>query len=91
MRGFSGSLTGGALDHASLLRRLRKTLKATGVRQVRFHDLRHTFGTRMAASSEVSMRRLQEWLGHRDYRTTVLYAHYEPGDDESGMVDRAFS
>jgi integrase len=87
---FASPITGGPLDHASLLRRFRKALEAAGVRRVRFHDLRHTFGTRMAASPEVSMRKIQEWMGHRDYRTTLIYADYEPGDDESGMIDRAF-
>jgi len=88
---FTNPLTGGALDHASLLRRFKKALKAAGVRSVRFHDLRHTFGTRMAASPDVAMRQIQEWMGHRDYRTTLIYADYEPGEDESGMVDRAFA
>ncbi len=88
---FGHPLTGEPLNHAPLLRRFRKALKAAGVRRVRFHDLRHTFGTRMAASPEVSMRKIQEWMGHRDYRTTLIYADYEPGEDESGMVDQAFA
>lgn len=88
---FASPKTGRTLDHASLLRRFKNALKAAGVRLIRFHDLRHTFGTRLAASPEVSMRQIQEWMGHRDYRTTLIYAHYEPGDDESGMIDRAFS
>lgn len=87
---FASPLTGEPLDHASLLRRFKKALKAAGVRELRFHDLRHTFGTRMAASPDVAMRQIQEWMGHRDYRTTLIYADYEPGDDESGMVDKAF-
>ena len=37
------------------------------------------------------MRRLQEWMGHRGFRTTLIYADYTPGDNESGMVDDAFS
>lgn len=53
-------------------------------------DLRHTFGTRTAAGG-VPMRVLQEWMGHRDYRTTLIYADYEPGDEESDLVDPAFS
>lgn len=70
---------------------LQDDRKAAGVRQVRFHDLRHTLGTRMAASPDVSMRKIQEWMDHRDYRTTLIYADYEPGEDESAMVDDAFS
>lgn len=75
---FASPITGEPLDNAALLRRFRVALKAAGVRRVRFHDLRHTFGTRMAASPEASMRKIQEWMGHRDYRTTLIYADYEP-------------
>lgn len=88
---FANPLTGGVLDNAALLRRFKKALKAAGVRRVRFHDLRHTFGTRMAASPDVSMRKIQGWMGHRDYRTTLVYADYEPGENESALVDEAFS
>ncbi len=72
---------GTVLDHGALGRRFKRALKAAGVRPVRFHDLRHTFGTRMAAEG-VAMRRLQEWMGHADLKTTQIYADYEPSDDE---------
>ena len=58
---------------------------------VRFHDLRHTFGTRVAASGEVSLRTLQEWMGHRDAKTTLIYADYQPGEHEAEIVSRAFA
>lgn len=87
---FANPLSGEVLPHGPLVRRFKKALKAAGVRQVRFHDLRHTFGTRIAAAG-VPMRTLQEWMGHRDYRTTLIYADYEPGDEESELVDAAFS
>lgn len=54
-----------------------------------FHDLRHTFGTRMAAAG-VPMRTLQEWMGHRDIGTTQRYADYAPAH-EAAMIGRAFS
>jgi hypothetical protein len=25
---------------------------------------------------------IQEWMDHRDYRTTLIYAGYEPGDEQ---------
>ncbi len=49
--------------------------RQAGVRPVRFHDLRHTFGTQMAAAG-APLRAVQEWLGHTDYRTTLIYADY---------------
>jgi integrase len=39
-----------------------KMLSAPQVRALRFHDLRHTFGTRMIAKADI--RRVQEWMGH---------------------------
>ena len=63
--------------------------KAAGIRDVRFHDLRHTFGTRMAAAG-VPMRTLQKWMGHRDYKTTLIYADYAPIAHERELVERAF-
>ena len=56
----------------------------------RFHDLRHTFGTTMAAAG-VPMRTLQEWMGHRDISTTQRYADYAPGLEDAGLVDVAFA
>lgn len=81
--------TGRPLDSSNVLDRLRDALDAAGVRRIRFHDLRHTFGTRMAAAG-VPMRTLQEWMGHRDLKTTMIYADYAPSDQEHELVERAF-
>jgi len=88
---FAHPETGVMLPLSPMRRRFKSALKAAGVRDIRFHDLRHTFGTRMAASPNISMRNIQEWMGHRDYRTTLIYADYEPRENESAMVDDAFS
>jgi Phage integrase family len=65
-------------------------LDRAGVRKVRFHDLRHTFGTRMAAAG-VPMRTLMEWTGHGDLKTTLIYADYAPGSREVDLINRAFA
>lgn len=70
---FANLGTGSALDRHEATRRFKVALKRAGVREVRFHDLRHTFGTRMAAAG-VPMRTLQEWMGHADIKTTLIYA-----------------
>ena len=36
------------------------------------------------------MRTLQEWLGHRDIKTTRLYADYQASDQERELIERAF-
>jgi integrase len=81
---------GGPLDHSKVLKRFKDALGAAGVRRVRFHDLRHTFGTQMAAAG-VPMRTLQEWLGHRDIKTTMIYADYQASEQERELVTRAFA
>jgi integrase len=56
----------------------------------RFHDLRHTFGTAMAGQG-VPIRTLQEWMAHRDFATTLIYADYAPGAQEAEWVTAAFT
>jgi integrase len=88
---FGNPVTGEALDRSQVRKRFQRACRRAGVRVVRFHDLRHTFGTRIAASGEVSLRTLQEWMGHRDATTTMIYADYQPGEHEAEIVSRAFS
>jgi integrase len=87
---FGHPITGSPLDRHEVSRRFKAALKRAGVREVRFHDLRHTFGTRMAAAG-VPMRTLQEWMGHADLKTTLIYAHYAPNPNEVAMVNAAFA
>jgi integrase len=60
------------------------------VRVVRFHDLRHVFAMRLAASGQ-PMRTIQEFLGHADSKTTQIYAHYAPSAHEVRMINAAFA
>lgn len=87
---FGNPRTGRALSASAVNRRFKKALRAAQVREVRFHDLRHTFGTRLAANG-VPIRTIQEWMGHEDIRTTQIYADYEPTEHEIEAVSRAFS
>ncbi|HEX6490806.1 MAG TPA: tyrosine-type recombinase/integrase [Gaiellaceae bacterium] len=81
---------GSVYDPAKLRKRFCAAVERAGLRPVRFHDLRHTFGTRMAAAG-APLRALQEWLGHRDYKTTSIYADYAP-DASNGRLwaEKAF-
>ena len=45
-----------------------------GLSNLRFHDLRHTFGTR-AADAGVPLPAIRDVMGHRSIQTTERYAH----------------
>jgi hypothetical protein len=74
----------------SALRRHYKAAQARAkLRPIRFHDLRHTFGT--LAARVLSGREVQELMGHADGRTTQRYLHYRPRTDEAQKLARAFT
>jgi hypothetical protein len=39
----------------------------------------------------VPIRTLQEWMGHRDYKTTLIYPDYAPAANEAALVNAAFA
>jgi integrase len=80
--------SGSYLDGRALRRRYDSALKRAGLRKLRFHDLRHTFGTRMIAKADI--RRVQEWMGHADIQTTMKYLHYAPRSEDAQIVAEAF-
>lgn len=87
---FCNPHTGNPLDASRMRKRFKKALERAGVRSVRFHDLRHTFGTHCAGAG-VPLRTLQEWMGHRDAKTTQVYADYAPSEHEGALVEAAFA
>jgi len=84
---FAGE-SGMPLNPDALSSRYEKALEAGGLRRLRFHDLRHTFGTRMIREADI--RRVQEWMGHADIQTTMKYLHYESRAEDAQLVARAF-
>lgn len=54
----------------------RRARQAAGLRQVRVHDLKHTFGRRLRAAG-VSFEDRQDLLGHRSSRITTHYSAAE--------------
>ena len=69
---FPSPRTGGKLF--DLKKSFRKAVDDAGIRNFRFHDLRHTFATRLADEG-VDVIVLQKILGHSDVRTTMIYTH----------------
>ena len=54
-------------------------LKRSGLRPIRFHDLRHSCAS-LLLKNGVPMKQIQEWLGHSDFSTTAnIYAYLDAG------------
>jgi integrase len=86
---FAHPQTGKPLDRTKVTRKFQQACRDAGVPVVRFHDLRHTFGTHMAAAG-TPLRIIQEMMGHADAKTTQIYSHYAPSPHEVDMVNKAF-
>lgn len=87
---FAHPNTGKPIDRSRLLKRYKAAVKRAGVRPVRFHDLRHTWGT-LAASHGIPLVALQEWAGWEDEKTARIYAAYAPKAEHAAMLEAAFA
>lgn len=72
------SSEGTKIQRQRLLIAFKKAVKKIGVVDFRFHDLRHTFATRLAQSGVVDLYAISKLLGHNDISTTQRYAHHCP-------------
>lgn len=77
------SQNGGVLDN------VRKSwsgvLKAAEITSFRWHDLRHTFASKLAMKG-VPLNTIRELLGHADLKMTLRYAHLAP-DSKAAAVE----
>jgi integrase len=81
--------TGTPYDASKSRVRFKDALRRAELREIRFHDLRHTYGTLMAAAG-TPLRTLQGWMGHRHYKTTEIYADFAPDPSQGPSGPRAF-
>lgn len=55
----------------------RHMIKKHNLQKIRFHDLRHSCASLLLASG-ISMKQIQEWLGHSTYNVTAnFYSHLD--------------
>ena len=61
----------------AFLLHLQIILKKNNLKHIRYHDLRHSCAS-LLITNGVSLKEIQDWLGHSDYGTTAnIYSHLE--------------
>jgi integrase len=78
---------GDHFDDSALRRRFYSARSAAGLKRIRFHDLRHTFGT--LAVQVFPLSDVKAFMGHADIATTMIYVHYVPQLDAADRLSRA--
>jgi integrase len=74
-RGRLGQVTDRHVPLSTVQQAFRKAYRESGItKQVSVHSLRHAYATHLLEAG-VSMRQIQEWLGHSSATTTAIYAH----------------
>lgn len=82
---FPGQKNGAPLTHTIFFKGFRQALVEAGVKQIRFHDLRHTFAT-IAISQNIHALTLQNMMRHSHSQTTLdTYGSMMPGAVNDGM------
>jgi len=75
---------GNMIKADKLKKTFRKAVKESGIAHFRFHDLRHTFATRLVQAG-VDLYKVAKLLGHKDISTTQRYAHHCPESLRDGV------
>jgi integrase len=80
---------GRTVDQSALRRRFRRVQDAAELRPLRWHDLRHTYGSLLAADG-VDLVAIQSAMGHSALTTTGRYLHARPASEQAARFTRAF-
>lgn len=83
-------VTGRPLDGSALRRRYKDAQTAAGVHELRWHDLRHTYGSLLAASGE-ELVTIKAAMGHANTSTTEVYLHARPPTELAARFTAAFA
>lgn len=87
---FAHPSSGNPYDASRMRKRWQARLAEAGVRPVRFHSMRHTFGVSMARQN-IPLAEIQRWMGHASIQTTMIYAAYAPNQSRgSALASEAF-
>lgn len=84
------NIFGRRLDRYSLRDRFNDARKAAGLRPLRLHDLRHTYGSLLARAG-IDLVTIQAAMGHSALTTTSIYLHARPAHEQAAAFSAAFA
>ncbi len=73
------------INKDNLRRSFNLAIKKAGIDDFHFHDLRHTFATRLIQTG-VEIYKVQKLLGHKTSAMTQRYAHHNPESLRDGVI-----
>ena len=90
-RNRNGAEVVGQHPYTDLKNGFSSALKRTGISDFRFHDLRHTFASRLVMEG-ADLNTVRELLGHKSIKMTFRYAHLSPTYKKQAikLIDQAF-
>ena len=81
---------GRRLDPSALRRRFERARDAANLEPLRFHDLRHTYGSLLVAGG-IDLASVKAAMGHSRITTTERYLHARPAGELADRFTRALS
>jgi integrase len=81
---------GKQLDGDALSRRYNRARDRAGLPPLRFHDLRHSFGSQLARAG-YDLPTIQAYYGHADLETTSIYLHHRPRAGDAKRLTQALN
>ncbi len=81
---------GRRLDPSTLRRRYERARNAAGLEPLRFHDLRHTYGSLLVAGG-IDLVSVKAAMGHAWLSTRERHLHARPAADQAAVFSRAFA
>lgn len=81
---------GRRLDASAIRRRFERARDAAGLERLRFHDLRHTYGSLLVAGG-IDLASVKAAMGHSRISTTERYLHARAASDLAERFTQALS
>ena len=81
---------GRRLDGSAVRRRVERARDASRLRPMRFHDLRHTYGSLLVAGG-IDLASVKAAMGHSRLATTERYLHARPATELADRFTRALA